>query len=98
MRRQAEQTLKGSKDALEIEIVGGKTAKKGFYPWQVAIYHKDEFLCGGSLIDDAKVITAAHCFNHRGKDVIEYRVVLGEHNRDYDEGNFKNSALGWSIE
>ena len=67
-------------------IVGGVSAPKGYYPWQVAIYNQQEFLCGGSLINDVKVLTAAHCFNHRSTDVKEYEVVLGEHNRAFDEG------------
>ena len=55
-------------------IVGGVSAPKGYYPWQVAIYNQREFLCGGRLINDVKVLTAAHCFNHRSKDVKEYEM------------------------
>ena len=68
-------------------IVGGVSAPKGYYPCQVAIYKQQEFLCGGSLINDVKVLTAAHCFNHRSKDVKEYEIVFGEHNRAFDEDN-----------
>lgn len=67
-------------------LVGGTNAGKGFFPWQVAIYYKNTFMCGGSLIDREHILTAAHCFNGRSKDVREYRIVLGEHNRKYKEG------------
>lgn len=76
----------GISEKTDFDIVDGRPAQKGYYPWQVAIYHQQEFLCGGSLIGDAKILTAAHCFNHRSKDVTEYKVVLGEHNRGFSEG------------
>lgn len=37
----------------------------GEYPWQVAILKKDPkesvYVCGGTLIDNAHILTAAHC-------------------------------------
>lgn len=37
----------------------------GEYPWQVAILKKDPkesvYVCGGTLIDGAHILTAAHC-------------------------------------
>ena len=37
----------------------------GEYPWQVAILKKDPkesvYVCGGTLIDNQHIITAAHC-------------------------------------
>ena len=67
-------------------IVGGASATKGFYPWQVAIYYEDDFLCGGSLISEKHVLTAAHCFRYLSKDFQRYKVVLGDHDRTVDEG------------
>lgn len=64
------------------------TAKRGFYPWQVAIYYDDNFLCGGSLISDRLVLTAAHCFKYLSTDTGRYNVVLGESNRAIPEGGF----------
>ena len=67
-------------------VIGGETTTKGHYPWQAAIYYADEFLCGGSLIDSKHIVTAAHCFKYLSMDLSLYRVVLGDHNRDSDEG------------
>lgn len=45
-------------------IVGGKRAPDGKYPWQVRLYEWPvdvKGFCGGSLIGDRWVLTAAHC-------------------------------------
>ena len=44
-------------------IVGGTEADKHEYPWQVGFVEKGEtdIWCGGSLISDSWVLTAAHC-------------------------------------
>ena len=44
-------------------IVGGTETEKNEYPWQVGFVEKGDSLiwCGGSLISDSWVLTAAHC-------------------------------------
>jgi secreted trypsin-like serine protease len=46
-------------------IVGGTTAEAGEYPWQVAVLKTQGqslyFICGGTLMADRRVVTAAHC-------------------------------------
>lgn len=69
-------------------IVGGSEANKGYYPWQVAIYYDEDFLCGGSLLSDQHVLTAAHCFKGLSTDTDRYEVVLGDHDRSVKEGKF----------
>lgn len=51
------------------KILNGRDAKKGEFPWQVALIHADTpksspfdgFYCGGTLIAWKWVLTAAHC-------------------------------------
>ncbi|XP_062825463.1 uncharacterized protein LOC100566582 [Anolis carolinensis] len=55
------------------KIVGGYTCQRNSVPYQVSLnagYH----FCGGSLIQDRWVLSAAHCYKSR------IQVRLGEHN------------------
>uniref|UniRef100_A0A8C6MMK4 Complement factor I n=1 Tax=Moschus moschiferus TaxID=68415 RepID=A0A8C6MMK4_MOSMO len=42
-------------------VVGGKPAKMGDFPWQVAIKDGDKIHCGGIYIGGCWILTAAHC-------------------------------------
>jgi secreted trypsin-like serine protease len=56
--------------------VGGNTADAGEWPWQ-ALVRPGPFLCGGSLIADDWVLTAAHCVTGFGPANVT--VTLGDH-------------------
>merc|ERR1712071_171060 len=43
------------------KIVGGHEAAENEWPWQVALFIDDAWFCGGSIISDEYVMTAAHC-------------------------------------
>ncbi|XP_040211887.1 serine protease 27-like [Rana temporaria] len=61
-----------------MRIVGGDDAAKGEWPWQV-ILQKDGFpLCGGSLVADSWVLTAAHCFD-KPVNPSDFTIYLGAH-------------------
>ncbi|XP_008214285.1 chymotrypsin-1-like [Nasonia vitripennis] len=48
--------------ALDAEgIVGGEDAELGDFPYQVSLKVVGKSICGGSIIDDTHVVTAAHC-------------------------------------
>lgn len=46
----------------EDRLIGGTDAELHEFPWQVAIILKRVFFCGGALINDEFVLSAAHCF------------------------------------
>lgn len=42
-------------------VVDGEFAEKGQFPYQVALTHKGKLHCGGVLVHERFVLTAAHC-------------------------------------
>ncbi|XKL64493.1 hypothetical protein PGB90_004579 [Kerria lacca] len=62
-------------------IVGGHNADPGEWPWMVAILTNGRLFCGGSLIDNIHILTAAHCVAHMNPwDVARLRINLGDYN------------------
>ncbi|XP_039102545.1 serine protease 27-like [Hyaena hyaena] len=57
-------------------MVGGQDALEGEWPWQVSIQRNGSHFCGGSLITERWVLTAAHCFSNTSETSL-YQVVLG---------------------
>uniref|UniRef100_I3JIS6 Peptidase S1 domain-containing protein n=1 Tax=Oreochromis niloticus TaxID=8128 RepID=I3JIS6_ORENI len=60
-------------------IVGGQDASPGSWPWQAGLSIFGSFSCGGSLITDQWVLTAAHSLFPDYKKFWE--VHLGRHNQ-----------------
>jgi len=78
----------GVKNSITSKIVGGKPADKHEYPWMVALVHrgKKKPFCGGSLITERHVLTAAHCLTDETKEGIQVRVGLHSiHQTEFDE-------------
>ncbi|KAK2579335.1 hypothetical protein KPH14_008287 [Odynerus spinipes] len=74
-------------------IVGGRPADPREWPWMVALLRKDEVqYCGGVLITDRHVLTAAHCVaGFKPRDI---RVRLGEY--DFTTSD-ETRALDFSV-
>merc|ERR1711872_160630 len=66
-------------------IVGGTETKKNEYPWQVLLKKDGRFSCGGSLISNQAVLTAAHCLTT--STARRYKVQLGVHDMNNKEAH-----------
>ena len=85
-------------------VVNGFEAKLGLFPWHVGIYNKKadnayEQICGGSLISNNLVVSAAHCFYdevyNKARDKSHFAVAAGKHYRDWnaDENYVQKSSV-----
>ena len=86
------------------KIVGGKKARIGEFPWQVKIVRKKSgvLICGGSLLCEKFVLTAAHCVtNHQTADPFDPRdvdLILGDHRKNItDPGEVIHEVKRWIV-
>ncbi|XP_065342472.1 trypsin-1-like [Cloeon dipterum] len=93
------------------KIVGGSPAAAGEIPWQVSLQYSDGFhFCGGSIISEEWILTAAHCSDQVASQV---RVIVGTlesanpgqtlevaeivANPDYNSNTFTGDIAVWRV-
>ncbi|XP_063910051.1 uncharacterized protein LOC135127542 isoform X1 [Zophobas morio] len=79
-------------------IVAGSQTKVGDYPWQAALYRviDKELICGGSLLNERVILTAAHCVaDDEAKQFPEqlYIVGVGKYYREYNHTEDENAQF-----
>lgn len=57
------------------KIVGGQEAKDGAAPYQVSLQIRKSHLCGGAIIHEQFIVTAAHCL--AGQKAENFEVLVG---------------------
>jgi len=71
-------------------IIGGEEAPPHAFPYQISLRNLGSHICGGSIIDETHVITAAHCVE--GALPALDSVVAGAHHRILESGHQKRSV------
>ena len=59
-------------------VVNGENASPHAWPWQISLRVNGRHICGGSLIANDWVVTAAHCVD-RNPRPSGYTVVVGKY-------------------
>lgn len=75
-------------------IVGGEVTNNTLVPWHVGVYSDVDApgsfsqICGGTILTNRLVISAAHCFwskvDNRFQNVAHFRVAMGKYYRSWD--------------
>jgi len=82
-------TTEGKEGQTVERIVGGVEASPNSFPWAVAIIINKAWFCGGSIISDTWVLTAAHCT----EGGTTFHIQVGAHNITAKEPPRKLSIL-----
>ncbi|XP_078282920.1 transmembrane protease serine 3-like [Rhinoraja longicauda] len=68
----------GKRSKTSSRIVGGTQSQVGDWPWQVSLHHKNQPVCGGTIISRDWVITATHCiFDDEARKPSNWKVYSG---------------------
>ncbi|XP_067271138.1 transmembrane protease serine 9-like [Pseudorasbora parva] len=77
--------------SVKVGIVNGTEAKPHSRPYMVSIQRKNQHICGGFLVSEQFVMTAAHCFTQGEK----LTVVVGAH--DHNHGSSRMNVKFYHI-
>ncbi|OQR76984.1 hypothetical protein BIW11_07418, partial [Tropilaelaps mercedesae] len=64
----------GQEFGRKFRIVNGERAPEGSHPWLLGLFMGYNFICGGSLITNRYVLSAAHCFEYGAQ---RYSALMG---------------------
>ena len=62
------------------KIVGGQIAPYPI-PWQVSVQIGGSHFCGGTILDNYTILSAAHCFDDFGDSVEGFHIRAGSRER-----------------
>jgi len=67
-------------------VIGGDNSVRGVWPWQILMLNNGRAGCGGTLISNQWVVTAAHCVDRSKHRPEVFKVRVGEWDRSAREG------------
>ncbi|XP_012940643.1 serine protease hepsin [Aplysia californica] len=74
-------------DPMIHRVVGGSVAPMGSWPWTVMLLELGSQVCGGAILSENLVLTAAHCFEGKSIDSHRWNVLAGRHYIDKVDRN-----------
>lgn len=64
----------GGQVEIDVRIIGGQDASVGEFPYQVSLRYDGHHYCGGSIIDETTILTAAHCVQKKNASLLTVAV------------------------
>lgn len=66
-------------NSYDFRVRHGKLAVRGQFPYQISLLYRRRHICGGSIIGEKRILTAAHCVIQNGRHMPprEYSVLAG---------------------
>lgn len=66
-------------------IFRGKNAPQYAYPFMVSLYsiRYNKHWCGGLILDELNILTAAHCIKKESFQLHEVKVLIGDYIKNY---------------
>ncbi|XP_042268526.1 ovochymase-2-like [Thunnus maccoyii] len=69
-----------------LRVVGGSEATYGSHPWLISLRNKGSHFCGGAILTNRWIMTAAHCFASISKEFLSsVTVAVGEFDQRVDD-------------
>lgn len=80
---------------LQSRIVGGQDAVLAQFPYSVSIreYVTTKHFCGGAIISNHHILTAAHCLQGNRSEAHNLYVVIGALNREDEENKIRVARI-----
>lgn len=75
-----------TRDKGYLKIIGGEETGYHEYPWLVQLQHDGRIICGGSIISDLFVVSAAHCYRNDFEQT-KFKVIVGQHDSCTDNND-----------
>lgn len=85
----------GPSSLIDVRVTHGETTAKWEYPWQIAMFIGSRYHCGGSIIDDRHILTAAHCVDRYKNNFGNIKLSLGDFDlSNQNDGPYKEARVG----
>ena len=96
------QSEEWSHEAMQCQPECGIITLKNSVPWHVSIYKNEKHICGGTIISERVVISAAYCFskatNYHQVNCKTFKVAAGKINRALDHTETPTAQIRYVLE
>lgn len=73
-------------------VSNGERVLQRIYPWHVSLFKtrgsSNIYICGGSIISTAYILTAAHCLYEENQEIIDDRLYIRAGSNERDRGSY----------